>query len=169
MTARTTPTPRTKKPTTIAPTTPQDAPQATPIDWLNIDTSTLDVAELERLAALAEAETATMEATLTARLRALDAERATLTERATNIRTAGQLLTAQTQTERRTQAQTEANTARATQEQAYEADLEQRRRLFARAQELTQELAAAVKDALAVDARIYAAALTSAAGSRNGR
>lgn len=132
------------------------------------NTSGLDSAELERLAALANAETATMESALNARLRALDAERAQLTERATNIRAAGQLLTAQTVSERRTQAQTEANAQRRVQEQAYESDLEQRRRLFAQAQELTQELAGVVRDALAIDSRIYAAALQLGIGTQRG-
>ena len=176
MTTTNAPRPRTKKPTAVAPVDAPNAPGTTPIPQPTIaihesampDLDSMSGDELDAFTAAMNAKSDAMESALAARETALRASLRDIEERRGNARQATALLNQQSTRQRQDMAQAEAQTARRTQQEAYEHDLEQRRRLFAEIQRLTIELAAAVKDALAVDSRIYSAALVLGISTQRG-
>jgi len=130
-------------------------------------TTTPTIAPAPDIAAI-EAEATAMDAELAAQETALRQNLQDLAERRQNAQKAKALLEQTTTRQRREEAAEAAQNAHAEAQHAYEADLEARRRLFARAQELTTELAGVVRDALAIDSRIYAAALQLGIGTQRG-
>lgn len=133
------PTPRTKRPTRKDAAV---APSAT----------APDLEAIAREAMALDADYAHQEAQIAAQLREI-------VEKRQQARAAQEILLRQTQSERRAAEAQARESERADQQAAYEADVATRQRLFARIQALTDELAPLVREAIAVDQRIYSASL----------
>ena len=176
MTNPTAPRPRTKKPTSTTPVTSQDAPHATQIPQPTIaihespmpDLDSMTGDELDAFTAAMNAQSDAMEAALAARETALRASLRDIEERRSNACQAATLLNAKGRNQRQAEQEAAAQAQRRAQQEAYESDVEIRQRLFAKAQELTTELAGVVKDALQVDGRIYSASLALGISTQRG-
>ena len=169
MTNATLPTPpkaRTKRQTAAPVATREtlsDAPQAPEITSTDNETLDLDAMSADELATFSAAMTAqseAMTAQLAARLRAIEAEKAEIVEKAANIKAAGDLLNAKSRNQRQQEAQVAIATERATQEAAYDDDRRTLAALLATIQAQTAVLCEAIKEAGVVESRLHMASRT---------
>ncbi len=130
------------------------------IDWQTLDTSGLDLVELERITAIATAQTAAYEAQMTERLRALDAERAEIVEKSANIRQAGQLLNAKSRNQRQAEVASAIASEHANQQATYDDDRRTLATLLTTIQAQTAALCETIKEAGVVESRLHMASRT---------